>query len=169
MRKFQFLTMLLVAGALAFAEASFAQVTATANANATIVTPISISKNADLEFGNVATVGTVGTVVLSPAGTRTSTGGVTLPATSGTVNAASFAVAGSGSYTYSITLPTSVVITSGSNTMTVNTFTSTPSLTGTLSSGAQTLMVGATLNLAVSQAAGVYASATPFSVTVNYN
>ena len=85
------------------------------------------------------------------------------------LRSASFAVAGSGSYTYAITLPTSVVIANGVNVMTVDTFTSSPATTGTLTAGAQTLTVGATLNLIASQVAGTYTSATPFSVTVNYN
>ena len=54
--------------------------------------------------------------------------------------------------------------------MTVDTWTSTPSGTGTLSAGgSQTLTVGATLNVAGSQVAGTYVSGTPFTVTVNYN
>jgi Domain of unknown function (DUF4402) len=163
------LSAFIAVASITFATGSFAQVSATANASATIVTPISISKNNDMNFGNVATDGTVGTVILAPASTRTLTGGVTLPATTGTVAAASFAVAGSGSYTYAISLPSSVIIASGANHMTVDTFTSTPSLTGALSSGAQTLLVGATLNLTASQAAGSYTSASPFTVTVNYN
>lgn len=154
---------------VAFATPTFAQASATANASATIVTPIAISKTADMNFGNVATNGAIGTVVLPPTGARTSTGGVTLPATAGSVAAASFAVTGSGAYTYSISLPSSVVITSGSDNMTVNTFTSSPSPAGTLSSGAQTLYIGATLNLIASQPAGTYTSATAFTVTVNYN
>src|SRR5215216_4178018 len=87
---------------LLFANDTFAQVSATANASATIVTPISITKNNDMDFGNVATDGTVGSVTLSPASGRIPGGGVTLPATSGSVAAASFAVGGSGSYTYAI-------------------------------------------------------------------
>jgi hypothetical protein len=56
------------------------------------------------------------------------------------------------------------------NTMTVTAFTSTPSGTGTLSgAGAQTIDVGATLNVAASQVGGTYVSGTPFTVTVNYN
>jgi hypothetical protein len=156
-----------------FATGAFAQATATATATATIVTPISISKTVDMNFGNVAvSAATAGTVVLSPAGVRTPTGGVTLPSTAvGTVTAASFTVSGTGTYTYAITLPsTATTITSGANTMTVSTFTSTPTPTGTLAAGGtQTLDVGATLNVAAGQAAGVYVSGTPFSVTVNYN
>ncbi|AOM79680.1 DUF4402 domain-containing protein [Pedobacter steynii] len=155
--------------ALFIASSAFAQASATADASATIVTPISIVKNTDMDFGNVATNGTVGTVVLTPAGTRTFTGGVTLPATTGTVTAASFTVSGSGSFTYAITLPSSVTITSGSDNMIVNTFTSTPSTAGILTAGEQIITVGATLNLVASQAEGAYTSATPFTVTVNYN
>jgi hypothetical protein len=150
---------------------TFAQVSATASASATIVTPIAISKTVDMNFGNVAVSTTAGTVIMTPAGIRTLTGGVTLPATTGTVTAASFNVTGAANYTYAITLPGSALtITSGANTMTVSTFTSNPATTGTLSgTGSQTLNVGATLNVTASQAAGTYTSASPFTVTVNYN
>lgn len=164
------LTTFMLAG---IATCVHAQESATATATATIVTPISITKTVDMNFGNVAVRSSAGgTVVLSPAGVRTATGGVTLPTTApGTVAAASFTVAGTGTYTYAITLPsTATTITSGANTMTVNTFTSTPSGTGTLAAGGtQTLNVGATLNVAAAQPAGVYVSGTPFTVTVNYN
>ncbi len=148
------------------------QETASATATATIVTPISIVKDVDMDFGNVAVQSTTaGTVVLSPAGNRTATGGVTLPTAAGTVTAASFTVSGTASYTYTITLPsTPLTITSGANTMTVTTFTSDPTPTGTLAvGGTQTLNVGATLNVSAAQPAGTYVSATPFDVTVNYN
>jgi len=157
---------------LGFASGASAQETATATATATIVTPISITKTVDMNFGNVAVQSTTGgTVVISTAGVRSATGGVTLPATGGTVSAASFTINGQGTYTYAITLPSSDVSLSdgASHTMTVNTFTSNPSGTGQLTAGTQTLKVGATLNVAAAQAAGVYVSGTPFSVTVNYN
>ncbi|MHA4810550.1 DUF4402 domain-containing protein [Flavitalea flava] len=153
------------------ATSSFAQATATATATATIVGPINITKIVDMNFGNVAVqTATGGTVVLAPNGTRTVTGGVTIPSTTGTVTPASFTVNGQGTYTYVITLPsTATTISSGVNNMTVNAFTSTPSGTGQLTAGTQDLTVGATLNIAAGQPAGVYTSATPFSVTVNYN
>lgn len=155
----------------AFALHTKAQTTATATATATIITPISISKNADMSFGNLAVqAATGGTVVLAPAGTRTSASGVTLPSTTGTVSAASFTVTGSGSLTYSITLPSSSTLThsGGVETMTANSFTSNPSTTGTLSSGTQNISIGATLTVAAGQLAGVYTSGN-FNVTVNYN
>ena len=155
-------------------NSSFAQASATAAANATIVTPISISKTVDMNFGNVAVAaGTGGTVVLATTGNRTTggAGGVTLPATTGTVAAAEFTVSGQASYTYTITLPTNATLTDGSShTMAVSAFTSSPSSTGTLSSGGtETLKVGATLTVAAGQAAGTYTNSTGVPVTVNYN
>jgi len=151
--------------------ASFAQATASATATGTIVTPISITEDVNMNFGNLAVqTATGGTVVLAPDGSRTVTLGVSLPVTAGTVTAASFTVTGEAGYTYAITLPvTDVTLNSGIYTMTANTFTSTPLTAGLLTAGIQTLTVGATLNVAAAQPAGVYITQTPFDVTVNYN
>jgi len=159
---------------IGFSSNSFAQATATAAASATIITPISITKTVDLNFGNIAvSATTAGTVILDPTGSRSTGGGggVTLPATTGSPTAASFDVAGAASFTYAITLPSSSVnITSGLNTMAVSTFTSSPSATGLLSSGGtQTLTVGATIAVAAGQAPGTYTNSTALPVTVNYN
>ena len=160
-----------VVAVIAFGSTTYAQATATSTATATIVTPISITKAIDMNFGNVAVqTGTGGTVVLLPDGSRSATGGVTLPAITGTVTAASFNVLGQGAYTYAITLPAlPVTLTNGAFTMTADFFSSNPSGTGALTAGTQTLNVGATLNVAAAQTAGTYVSGTPFSVTVNYN
>lgn len=155
-----------------FSSNASAQVTASAPTTATVVAPISIVKATDMSFGNVAVSSTLGTAVLAPAGTRTITGGVTLPATAGTVSAASFTVGGDSNYTFIITLPTTdFTLTKATTleTMIVNAFTSTPSGTGTLVTGAATVLVGATLNVSASQVAGLYANAAGFDVTVNYN
>jgi Domain of unknown function (DUF4402) len=160
---------------LAVSSSASAQVTKTATATANIVTPISLNKTFDMNFGNVAVSSTAGTVVLPAAAgapSRTLTGGVTLPTINGTVTAAAFAVGGEPSYTYAITIPsTDLTITNGaSNTMIVNAFVCSLGATGTLDgTGAQTLYIGATLNVGASQASGSYVSGTPFSVTVNYN
>ena|SRR5450759_4694251 len=156
---------------VSFAASTFAQVSATATATATIVTPIAIANAANMNFGNVAVSAVGGTVILTPAGTRSTTGGVTLPAVIGTVTAASFTVTGLTGSTYTIAITGDpLTVTSGGNTMTVTTFTSNPTPTGLLAGlGTQTLTVGATLNVAAAQAAGTYLSGTPFTVTVNYN
>jgi hypothetical protein len=151
-----------------------AQSSATAPASATIVTPITITKTVDMDFGNIAVQASAGgTVTMDPAGARTPTSGVTLPAVTGTVTAASFDIAGTANYTYAITLPANNTVTiddGASHTMAVDDFTSSPSATGTLSaSGTETLTVGAKLSVSAAQTPGTYTTATPFTVTVNYN
>jgi hypothetical protein len=161
----------------AFSAGIYAQVSATATASATIVTPIAIANATNMNFGNVAvSASTAGTVILATDGSRTTggAGGVTLPATAGTVSAASFSVTGSANYTYSISLPggATTIDNNATGTMTVDTWTSNPTVGagGNLGAGgAQTLYVGATLNVAAGQEIGAYSSDTPFSVTVNYN
>lgn len=166
---------LLVLGTIAatglFAGTSESQAaTASANATATVVTPISITKQADLQFGKFMAGGAGGTIVMTPAGARSATAGVSLYNQGSVQSAATFSVAGDGSSTYSITLPAdgTINLTDGaSNTMTVNTFTSNPSGTGTLTGGNQTLNVGATLAVAANQVAGNYTGS--FNVSVDYN
>jgi hypothetical protein len=167
-----FLAIIMVAS---FSNMAVAQTSATTSATvtATIIAPISISKTGtDMSFGNV--IKGAGTIVLAPAGTRSGTAAL-LPGTqAGTVTAAVFTVSGEGSSTYAITLPAAdYTITNttgtGNETMIVNSFTSNPSGTGTLSSGSQELRVGATLNVTAGQVSGVYTNSTGFNVTVAYN
>jgi hypothetical protein len=162
-----FLALLLVCAAVCLS----AQTSASALLTATIINPIAIEKVVDMNFGNVAIGAAGGVVVLTPSGTRSGTGGVTLPTVAGTVAPASFNVTGDPEMTYSITLPSApLTVTNGSNNMTVSVFESDPPLSGTLNSlGSQALSVGATLNVAGSQPEGHYVSLNPFQVIVNYN
>ena len=147
------------------AQAAPPGASATANANVTIIAPIGLVKTADLNFGQVV-AHTGGQVIIAPNGTRTVGGSAeAVPASSS--SAATFAVTGNGANTYAITLPNSTILLSGSNTITVDAFTSTPSGTGALSSGAQTVQVGATLEVGAAQAAGSYTGT--FNVYVQYN
>ena len=159
--------LLLTVSALSLAQPN---VSANATASATIITPIAIAKTTDMNFGNIVAGATPGTVIMTPAGARSISGGAFLPATIGTVSAASFNVTGAVLFTYAITLPAgSITITSGANNMTIDTWTSTPTGTGTLTGGAQTVTVGGTLHLAASQAAGTYTLTNGLTVTVAYN
>ena len=128
---------------------------------------IGISNTRALAFGELVAGATSGTAVVTPAGSRTLTGGVTA-GNSGGITSASFTVTGLPLFTYAITLPGSTSITAGGNSMTVNTFTSTPSGSGQLGVlGSQALTVGATLVVGASQASGSYSGT--FNVTVVYN
>lgn len=129
---------------------------------------IAISTTQELAFGKFV-AGSGGSVIVSPAGARSASGGVVLvPSSSG--SAAQFSVSGDANATYAISLPAdgTVSLASGTNSMAVNTFTSSPSPTGTLGAGgAQTLSVGATLSVGSNQAIGSYSGT--FDVTVEYN
>ena len=156
----------------AFVTNANAQSTASASATATIVTPISITKNVDMNFGNIAVTSSGGTVILAAAGTRTKTGGITLPVVTGTVTAAQFTVTGEGTYTYDITLPSSAVTltkSGGGATMDATSFTHSAGGSPALTAGSQVFNVGATLTVAAAQAAGAYTTGTAFNVAVNYN
>ena len=139
-------------------------VQATVDVTATLLAPISISSSGDMAFGTMLTTGTAGTVTVTPAGARSS---VNVDLLGGFPAAAAFDVTGEGANTYSITLPSSATLTSGGDTMTIDTFNHDAGGTPTLSGGSDTFNVGATLNVGATQAGGTYSGT--FSVTVNYN
>lgn len=152
-------------------NAQTASASAQASISASIITPIIITKTTDLSFGNAVAGVSLGTVVISTSGNRTSTGGVILPsALAGTISQAKFETSGAANQAYAITLPATATLTSSSNTMIVDTFTSNPTIAsgGTLSvDGKQDIYVGATLNVGASQPAGNYTGT--FDITVAYN
>ncbi len=169
MKKQSIKFLLLAISFLSFTVLS-AQVNATATASATILTGISIAKVQDMNFGRFNPGAGGGTATVSTAGVVSPTGGVTKLA-GATPTAASFSVSGETGYTFTITLPSSdYIITDGSsNNMTVNTFNSDPSSTGTIAGGGTTLSVGAKLTVSAGQISGTYTNGTGFSITVNYN
>ncbi len=141
-------------------------VAATVDVTATLLAPISISSSGDMDFGTMLTTGNPGgTVIVTTAGARTCSAEV--DCLGGFPAAAAFDVTGEGGNTYSITLPSSATLTSGGDTMTIDTFNHDAGGTPTLGGGSDTFNVGATLNVGATQAAGTYSGT--FSVTVNYN
>lgn len=131
---------------------------------------VNLSNTQGLDFGKFV-AGTGGTVVITPAGLRSRTGGVIL-LTSPTASQATFSVSKSSNGTTNksivISLPAngSTVLTSGSNSMAVNAFVSSPASLTSLTTTPTTLSVGATLSVAANQAAGSYSGS--FQVIVNY-
>lgn len=157
---------------LGFAATSFAQLSATANAYANIQASLSISKTADLNFGNiyspvVAGGGTVA-VAANSAGTRTVASGTVVLGT-GSGASAKFTINGLPSTAPHIALTSNpITLTSGTNTMTV---TLTSSEGGTIALGAggsAVLYIGGVLTLAQNQAVGYYTNNTDLIVTTNY-
>jgi Domain of unknown function (DUF4402) len=158
-----------IVAAVTFTHAASAQNTASASfsVGAHIVSPLSIVKVTDMNFGDVVPSVAGGSVVLSTAGVATPAG-VNLGNGGAARTAATFTVSGQSGYTYAITLPGSSTISDGAtHTMSVGSFTSNPSGTGALVSGTQALALGATLTVGPNQTPGVYSGS--FNVTVTYN
>ena len=140
----------------------------TATISAEVVSILSLINQTDMVFGDVAATNAPGTVILSPTGTRLTTGGAFVNSTVSS-GPAVFDVIGLPNAVYAITLPDSVVLSGASgNSMVVDNFTSQPANTGlTDSGGEQNLFVGGTLNINSNQAIGSYSGI--MSVTVVYN
>jgi hypothetical protein len=141
---------------------------ATAVATGTVISPIAITKSADLVFGSFAAGATSGTVTVAPGGGRGNSGGVTLIGTTGA--AAQFDVTGEGGLTYSIDLaPTALTRSGGTETMnfTAQSDITSGTLAGTGASGAQSFFVGGVLTVGASQVPGTYTGSV--KATVAYN
>ena len=132
------------------------------------VNPISLALNQNLAFGSVATSVAAGTVSISTVGFRSTTGGV-FPIMAPTFNAGQCTVSGTASATYTITSPVGATanLTSGANTLAVDTFQTLPATPGTIGAvGSQALLIGATGRLTANQPAGDYTGSV--SVVVAY-
>jgi hypothetical protein len=164
---------------LALAIALAGMVGSTANADTTngsavanVIVPLSIVEVIGLDFGTVSGGPTAGTVVMSEAGVRSTTGDAEIIAADNG-NEADFTITGQGGQAYTLSFSASGTLVSGANSMTVDSFTTDASGTITAGVGAQVenIKVGATLNLIANQPAGSYTTVggTPYTITVNYN
>lgn len=145
---------------------------------ANIVTAISLTEVSSLHFGTMTIPTGDVSVVLSTATVRTATvpANITLLAQAPVAQNAAYTVAGTANATYTITLPANGTVTindGGVNNMDVNDFVAESAsdgagTTGTLDGlGADSFVIGATLELTNGQAPGLYSGT--FDVTVNYN
>lgn len=143
-------------------------VTTTTTVDANIISTITLTTQSGMIYGDVASSGTAGSVVVGADGSRTTTGGVTV-STATVGSPAAFEVVGIPNSMYAVTLPVSVTITSpaGDN-MVVDSFTSLPATNGLLDAGGrQTLLVGSTMHVGVFQPFGSYTGV--MAVSVDYN
>jgi len=157
----------------AFAGTAFAapsSSTVSGTAQAVILTPLQIAPVNPLSFGQLTRPTAAGTVVLSPAGAITTTGGVltsTAIAQTAPRGPGTFAVVGEAGRAFSIDLPTVAILRQGSRNMRLSAFRSnwTP---GAVFSPTRTfaLAVGATLNVGANQTTGTYTGT--YAVTVTY-
>lgn len=154
------------------------RVSVTGRAEAIIVTRLSLVKTDDLNFGKIVAGTAAGTVTVTPAGSRSATGGVRLAGTG--AQPAAFSGYGFLNQTVSISVNSNTPVVrrvGGSETMQFDTFIigSTPTAQLTTAplafrigstTGMFAFPVGATLRVKARQTPGLYTGS--FSVTINY-
>lgn len=130
----------------------------TADAVATVTTPLAVLQTQALDFGELSPSATAGTIVAS---TGATTGGVTQLNPG---NDAGFTVTGQPSTTVNITVDPTATLSSNGNSMTANlTAPATANLNG---GGNAAFNVDGTLQVAANQPSGVYNGT--YNVSVNY-
>ncbi len=153
------------AAALAGTTAQAATAPATASAN--ILTQVTVTKTADLDFGTIAIGTSGGNVTVGTTNNRTCDAGLVCSASA---TSAAFSIAGAANQLVGISIDPSVslnritpVAGGASMSATLSTSASTALLSA---SGAATFAAGGVLTVAGTQAAGGYQGS--FNVTVNY-
>lgn len=118
---------------------------------------VSISILTPLSFGKIA-AGAGGSVTVTPAGTRSKSGGVAI-LSSGSGSSGRFRLSGPNGQSYILTLPADeeAMLNSDSSSMTLSNFTVDPESPGSLDgAGERVISVGATLNIDSSKPPGDY-------------
>jgi Mat/Ecp fimbriae major subunit len=155
---------LLGAAAIAMVSTGANAATQTATAEVDIIAAVTLTQNAGLDFGVVATSATSGTVIMpTTTDTRSCSAGVTCAA--GTARRGQFTVSNATSgYLVNIVVPPSTTLNFSGNTMNLVLL---PSMTAFTSTGAdQVFYVGGTLSVNANQPAGTYTGT--YSVSADY-
>ncbi len=148
--------------ALALTTPANAANTAQANATVNIVSPLSLTKNSDLNFGTVVGPFASQVVHVDTTGAR-NCGGLTC---SGTFGAATFTVTGTPDQDVTLTIPNSVTLNGPSGSLNVDMSTDKPADPTLNSAGSASFGVGGKLTIPSGTTDGVYTNT--FDVTANY-
>ena len=150
---------------------------ATANASAMIIQPITVTKDRDIEFGTLVKPRTGSAkVTVANDGSRTLGAGIASPSSSATPTSAKFTIRGEGAQAMTVAVPASFELANGANKLTVTTSNdgsiaaagTTKTLSGALGSeGSYEVLVGGEFDLASTTATGTYTGS--FTVTASYN
>ena len=135
--------------------------TANAAALAKVLSQVTVTRQADLEFGTIVAGTAASTVAINAFGARSCGAGLFC---SGTTGAAAFSVTGTAGRIVTVSVPASITLTNGTDTMNANLAASAPGLLLGVSSASFT--VGGTLDVGANQVDGDYAAT--FDATVNY-
>lgn len=157
--------LLLIAGAtIASASITSSAIAAqdTGSATANVLEPITITNTSPLQFGDVDVTGG-GTVTIDELGAASGT-----LTSVGTQSAGTFALTGANGATFSIAIATVTELTNGGgNDLILSAYSNTEGATGTMTGGAITLGVGATITADGGETVGAYTGS--YTVDIDYN
>ena len=156
--------LLLIAGAtIASASITSSAIAAqdTGSATANVLEPITITNTSPLQFGDVDVAGG-GTVTISELGAVSGT-----LTSVGTQSAGTFDLTGASGASFSIAIATVSELINGTDNLVLSAYTNTEGATGTMTGGAITLGVGATITADGSEPAGAYSGS--YTVDIDYN
>lgn len=167
----------LTAAIFGFAATSFGQNTATAIAgsSAYIYSALSINKETDLRFGNIASGSESSeiSVAATPEGARNVvTGDAMLPNVTGDFGAASFTIKGETGASITVTVPEAddeITLAGPGGNLTVTDFISSVSGSTTIDGGSFVLYIGGSITVPSGTTGGSYSVANGISVKVDYN
>lgn len=156
-----------------FVQGTQGQATVRAEVFAEVISAITATETSQLNFGRFSPTTQGGQIIITPDGSRMSTGTVVL--SQGSHRAAGFYVTGEDNATFSISLPedpATITNVSSAKTMVVDGWVSNPpsgSAKGILLGGAQEIHVGATLNVGSMQdnPVGIYSGT--YIIKFDYN
>jgi hypothetical protein len=140
-----------------------------ASGSVSIVTPLTMTKTADLSFGQVLRPTAAGSVTIDTAGNRTLTS-VTAGSATATGGRAAFVISGEGGLAMNLSIGSLAMVGGGATipvTLSPAAGSSSISLSSTTGAQVLTLGVGGIIALASGQAAANYTGT--FTVSVNYN
>lgn len=143
---------------------------ATATCTATLIRPISIALESNMEFGTIVLAGSDGKVILDPkTNSCSATGGVYLQSFGPTPQLAEFIVTGDAGHSYSLSIPSSISLLN-SRGDSLNFVIAADTLLNKLDiSRRSVIRVGGTLFVPSNSVEGTYTSTTELVITVQYN
>jgi len=137
--------------------------TATGDATVRVLQALSVTKTANLNFGNVVASASAGTIAIAENGNRTCASGL---ACFGSTAAGEFAVAGTVGETVTVAIDSGAISLTDGASHTIEGSVSTTTNALTLAAGTNSFKIAGQLNIGANQAAGTYAG--QYSVSVNY-
>lgn len=169
MNKFKIVLAAAVVGLAVMPMSAKAADTDSATASATVAAPITVTKDTDLLFGDIAPTASAGVVTMTPAGSISSDANTEL--LGGTTSAASFDITGEASTAFTASVDATATLngsgTAAGESMTVTLSNDVPGSPALDGSGVATINVGGALAVGANQVAGPYSGT--FDVTVSYN